>query len=153
MLGCQMAEGVGQEFESYLLKLLACIFNGNRLGASLVLLLLWLDSARAAFQPAEIPRPDFWLPDGVVHAVLETNGVIYLGGEFTSLSPNLPTSAMLSAVNGHADLTFPPVSGIIYSAIPDGAGGWFLGGRFNRVGNFARTNLAHLRADHAVDPA
>lgn len=148
-----MAEGVGQEFESYLLKLLACIFNRNWLGASLVLLLLWLGSARAEFLPTESPRSDFWLPDGVVHAVLETNGVIYLGGEFTSLSPNLPTSAMLNAVNGHADLTFPPVAGILYSVIPDGAGGWFIGGRFNRVGNFARTNLAHLLANNAVDPA
>lgn len=148
-----MAKGVGHEFESSLLKRLACIFNWNWLGASLVLLILWPGSARAEFLPTENPRADFWLPDGVVHAVLETNGVIYLGGEFTSLSPNLPTSAMLNAVNGHADLTFPPVSGIIYSAIPDGAGGWFIGGRFTRVGNFARTNLAHLLANHAVDPA
>ena len=152
MLRHPWAEGVGHEFESYLLKLLAGIFGSNRLGTCLALLLLFPVVAGGQFLPAERPRTDFWVPDGVVHSILETNGIIYLGGEFTSLSPNLPTTAMVNAVNGRADLSFPTILGLVHCAIPDGGGGWFLGGRFHRVNDALRTNLVHLLADNTIDP-
>src|SRR5512145_3345877 len=37
---------------------------------------------------AEWPRADFWVTDGHVNAVLQANGVIYLGGRFNYLRPN-----------------------------------------------------------------
>src|SRR5262245_30594305 len=33
---------------------------------------------------------------------------------------------------------------------PDGAGGWFIGGVFSRVGGLPRANLAHVLADNSV---
>lgn len=153
MLRYHMTEGVGRGSGSYLLKLLAGIFKSFGLGICLALVLLLPGSTWAQFLPSDRPRTDFWIPDGVVHAILETNGMIYLGGEFTSLSPNLPTTAMLNAVNGHADGMFPSIVGVVYSAIPDGAGGWFVGGRFDRVDGAARTNLVRLLADNSVDPS
>jgi hypothetical protein len=44
----------------------------------------------------------------------------------------------------------PAVEGTVSEAVPDGSGGFYLGGEFT-VG--ARANLAHLRADGTVDPA
>ena len=35
----------------------------------------------------------------------------------------------------------------------DGSGGWFIGGEFSAVGDVARSNLAHIRADGTLDPA
>jgi hypothetical protein len=35
----------------------------------------------------------------------------------------------------------------------DGSGGWYVGGLFTHVGGVPRTNLAHIRADHSVDPS
>ena len=136
-----------------LLKLLASIYDRNWFGALLAILMLASIRVAGQFTPADVARSDFWVPDGVVHAILETNGVIYLGGEFTSLSPNAPAAALLNAVNGRSDVTFPAIHGTIYSAIPDGAGGWYVGGRFNQIGHEARTNLAHLLADNSLDAA
>ena len=147
------AEGVGRGFVTYFLKLLASIYDRNWFGALLAILMLTSIPVAGQFTPADVARSDFWVPDGVVHAILETNGVIYLGGEFTSLSPNAPATALLNAVNGRSDVSFPAVHGTIYSAIPDGTGGWYVGGRFNQIGNEARTNLAHLLADNSLDAA
>jgi len=154
LAGLHLAEGVVREFKTYQLKPLAFISGQNWFGAFLAILMLaCVNKVAGQFAPSEVPRSDFWIPDGVVHAILETNGVIYLGGEFTSLAPNGPATALLNAVNGRSDVTFPAVNGTIYSAIPDGAGGWYLGGRFNQVGNEARTNLARVLANNSVDAA
>ena len=53
--------------------------------------------------------------------------------------------------------TAPPlgsflVGGFVKAMAPDGAGGWFLGGTFNRVGGQARGGLAHIAADGTLDP-
>jgi hypothetical protein len=41
----------------------------------------------------------------------------------------------------------------VRAVVPDGRGGWYVGGRFWRVGRLARTNLAHLDRTGQVDPA
>src|SRR5207244_4644718 len=46
----------------------------------------------------------------------------------------------------------PQANGGIFAAVPDGSGGWFIGGEFSTVGGLPRTNLAHIRADMVVDP-
>jgi hypothetical protein len=49
--------------------------------------------------------------------------------------------------------SFPRVAGAVYAAAPDGRGGWYIGGSFDRVGGVARRNLAHLTAGGGVDAA
>ncbi len=36
--------------------------------------------------------------------------------------------------------------------VPDGAGGWYVGGTFDRVDGWDRRGLVHLLADGTVDP-
>jgi hypothetical protein len=43
------------------------------------------------------------------------------------------------------------VAGGVGPALPDGAGGWYIGGSFAGVGGLPRWNLAHIRADGSVD--
>jgi hypothetical protein len=35
----------------------------------------------------------------------------------------------------------------VRAVVPDGSGGWFIGGDFNYVGGVPRNHLAHVRAD------
>jgi Ig-like domain-containing protein/beta-propeller uncharacterized protein DUF5122 len=106
-----------------------------------------------ASEPSEVPREDFWFPDGTVHAILATNGLVYVGGSFNSLSrPNAPTSGGFDQFSGSLDPDFPTINGAIHTIILDGSGGWFVGGRFSMAGNLARNNLVHIRADRTVDP-
>jgi hypothetical protein len=102
-------------------------------------------------QPSSAPREDFWVPDGIVNAVVETNGVLYIGGDFNSIAPNGGRGALFNIFSGDATPLFPQANGAILSIIPDGAGGWFVGGLFTQVGGVARTNLAHILSNLTVD--
>jgi hypothetical protein len=46
---------------------------------------------------------------------------------------------------------FPKVEGIIYSAVTDGKGGWFIAGEFTSVQNISQPYLAHIFADGTLD--
>jgi outer membrane protein assembly factor BamB len=58
---------------------------------------------------------------------------------------------ILDAKTGKALAAFP-VNNPISAAIPDGRGGWFIGGGFIRVDGQLRKRLAHIRADGTLDP-
>lgn len=55
----------------------------------------------------------------------------------------------------NSTLTLPPTydrfNGLVNVAIPDGAGGWYVGGNFTRVGNLNYPYLVHLFSDSTVD--
>ncbi len=95
---------------------------------------------------------EVWVPNGPVLALAELDDVIYLGGEFTHLSPNVGKGELWETVSGLPVPGFPRANGPIYTAVPDGHGGWFLGGEFTQLGETGRTNLAHLLPGNVVDP-
>ncbi|MFZ1618998.1 MAG: hypothetical protein WAT41_16740 [Flavobacteriales bacterium] len=87
---------------------------------------------------------------GDVKGMAVKDDVLYICGSFevgNQCGPK-PVSITTGMVSG----TFPKVAnfGYVGSAIPDGAGGWFLGGNFAKIGNQARTNLAWVDAAGAV---
>ena len=41
--------------------------------------------------------------------------------------------------------------GLVSAAVPDGSGGWFIGGNFSHVAGQRRAGLAHVRADGELD--
>jgi hypothetical protein len=53
----------------------------------------------------------------------------------------------LDARTGAPVRHFPRVCGIVHVAIPDGAGGWFIGGYFSSIENEVRANIAHVMAN------
>ena len=101
--------------------------------------------------PADINRPTFWVPDGPVNALLETNGILYVGGAFNNIGQLVPGSAVVELSATTPDLSYPLLNGGVNFVIGDGEGGYYVGGLFKTIGDFARTNLAHVRADKTVD--
>jgi hypothetical protein len=93
----------------------------------------------------------FWSPDGAVHSICETNGTLYLGGEFLYVGPTTGSAAAVDATSGARIDGFPVVNGPVYAVVADGAGGWFIGGTFNKVGSVNRYSVAHILADKTVD--
>jgi hypothetical protein len=55
--------------------------------------------------------------------------------------------------SGARDPAWPDVDGSVDAVAPDGAGGWFIGGRFTHVGGQPRARLAHVGANGELDPA
>ncbi len=102
-------------------------------------------------QPAPLSDQKFWMPDGPINAILVTNGTLYIGGDFSYVGPRTgPVGLFDQATGGLLDAP-PRINGIVKATVPDGSGGWFIGGTFTRIGTAAITNVAHLNPDLTPD--
>lgn len=101
---------------------------------------------------AERPRDETVnFADGSVFAIAQAGNRVVVGGSFTKAGPAIRGAAgPVDTTAGAFASGFPDVAGAVYVTIPDGAGGWFLGGQFTSVGGIARTNLAHVDATKSV---
>lgn len=88
-----------------------------------------------------------WITSGVVHAVAERNGTVYVGGSFEHVGPATGGLAIVDAGTAELAAGHPKVTGRMIAAAPDGAGGWYIGGKFSHVNGVPRSSLAHLNAD------
>ena len=103
------------------------------------------------FIPANEPRTDFWTTDGLIVSTVETNGVLYVGGNFSYVAKKAFAAVALNSSDYKRLEAFPFINGSVDAVADDGANGFFVGGRFSRVGDFPATNLAHIRGDLTVD--
>ncbi len=102
------------------------------------------------------PDANAWVPDGQVHSVAVDNDYTYISGEFNYVGPNTGGGAKLTTTSDDPVLTFPSVSsnqgaGQVNAVVPDGSGGWYIGGYFTKVGNQWRSNLARINSDGTVN--
>lgn len=125
---------------------------------AVVSLLLCLSTLHSTAAPDNNPLADFWIANNQVNAIVETNGLVYLGGNFTYVGPNTGPGGVVNATNGAPDTGWPRVSGDtatpehgVYKVIPDGAGGWVVAGFFRSVGGLQREGVTRLRSDKTVD--
>ena len=121
-------------------------------GAALALGLLAAPAALHA-QPV---RSDLVMTNGTVSAEVIAGDTLYIGGSFTNAGAATGCGVPVDTAAGQPATGFPAVTGTIRAAVPDGAGGWFIGGSFTSVGGQPRLNLAHVLADLSVaawDPA
>src|SRR5215510_9258519 len=51
-------------------------------------LVLIISRTACGIEPANVPREDFWVPDGPVNAMALQSNILYLGGQFQSLRRN-----------------------------------------------------------------
>ena len=79
------------------------------------------------------------------------NGVTYVGGSFSDVGPSTGGFAAIDAATGTPRLVGAHVDGEVFAAVPDGKGGFFLGGSFTTIDGVARNHLARLTASGALD--
>src|SRR5262245_24409817 len=96
---------------------------------------------------AGLVSPALWGTDGTVSAVIRSGNTIYLGGGFSLVGPNSGGAVPVRRTTGAPLTQYPKVVGVVLAVVPDGAGGWFIAGTFDRVGDAARHNLAHILGD------
>ena len=87
-----------------------------------------------------------WVTDAWVYSIARVGPTIYIGGNFTQVSPATGGALVFDTSTGAARHPYPKVIGTIRAAAPDGSGGWYLGGTFTAVRGQPRHNLAHLDA-------
>src|SRR5437870_2782539 len=119
--------------------------------ASGLLALAFAMAQPGAVARAQIVSPDFWVTNGSVYAAAVSGSTLYIGGSFTRVGPATGCGIPFDVGSDTPQGGFAKVAGTIRTIASDGAGGWFIGGRFSGVGGVARSNIAHIRADHTVD--
>ena len=109
-------------------------------------------------QPSTLPYADYWRTDGPIRAAAATNGILYIGGDFTYVGPASGSAGVWDTATQSAR-PFPilqslnsQVLSVVHTAVSDGAGGWFLGGQFNTA-IVGISNLVHVTADGGLDTA
>ncbi len=80
----------------------------------------------------------------------EATGRVLVGGFFDHIGPRTGSGVVLGP-DGAVEPGWPRVDGLVRAVAPDGEGGWYIGGRFSRVGGHPQAGIAHVRADRTVD--
>jgi hypothetical protein len=103
-------------------------------------------NAPASADPAAVPA-ESWGTNGTVYAVRQVGNRIYVGGSFTQAGPNTGFGVALDPSTGAWSPAFPKINGVVLVAVPDGEGGFYIGGDFTRVGDKSRHNGARIVPD------
>jgi hypothetical protein len=99
---------------------------------------------------AQTVDASLWGADGNVLATARSGNTLYIGGSFSTVGPNSGGGVPVNQRDGEPLRPYPRIAGTVYAALPDGAGGWYVGGQFEGVGDQPRSNLAHIFADGSV---
>lgn len=124
----------------------------DRLAGACLPVLLALFAFAGVPVRAQTVRPDFYITNGQITAQVLRGSTLYVGGSFSFVGPVTGAGVPVDATTGVGAPGFPRVNGTVMAAVPDGSGGWFIGGQFTSVGTDLRANLAHVLADHSVSP-
>ena len=100
-----------------------------------------------------------WVPNGSVFTAARSADRIYVGGQFTRVAPLVGGFARFTGGSDQL-LSSPPSptsssaqGAAVFTTVDDGAGGFYLGGRFDAFGGVPRQHLVHVLADGSLDPA
>ena len=86
---------------------------------------------------------------GGVNCIEQDASNIYLGGNFQNGGYWTGTGALLNTGNDLPDFNAPLINGgQVFTSIPDGSGGWFVGGNFSIQG---LSNLVHILSNNSID--
>ena len=91
-------------------------------------------------------------PNSYVYDFETEGNNLFMAGSFSSSGYFQPYLQLLAPDNDIPQYNFPVANSTIYSAIPDGNGGWYIGGSFSIVGGVSAQRLAHILPDNSVDP-
>jgi hypothetical protein len=94
--------------------------------------------------PAQSLRDNLWIADGAVQTIVISGNTVYLGGDFTYVGPPTGGGAGLYYLTDAAAFPYAAIVGTVNTVVPDGIGGFYLGGSFTSVQGQARNNLARI---------
>ncbi len=104
-----------------------------------------------------IPGAPFAPPgetNGTVLDIEATASHVYVAGTFTKIRPYTGSGAVVDATTSLpliSNTAAQAIKGWVHTAVPDGNGGFYVGGQFSTVGAVVRHNLARIKSDGTLD--
>ena len=99
---------------------------------------------------APVADPNICGANGNVLGIARSGNTLYIAGSFRSVGENSGGFVPIAGRTGEPLRPFPKVAGSVYAFVPDGSGGWYIGGEFTAVAGKPRSCLAQIRADGSV---
>lgn len=102
-----------------------------------------------------------YVPNQRVLDMEASGSTMYVVGDFREFRPAATGGGKFDATSGDLDLSFPQFERDTYHSAaatqvtdvePDGEGGWYVVGSFDRVAGWSRNNAVHVLADGGIDP-
>jgi hypothetical protein len=89
--------------------------------------------------------------DNIVNKITTHGDSIFIGGDFSRLG--LKTDYLSSIAEGSkvSDQGMPNANNQVRCIIPDGNGGWYVGGYFTQIGGINKNYIAHIKSNKTVD--
>jgi trimeric autotransporter adhesin len=101
---------------------------------------------------AQSPVTRFPFFNSPVTAFAQSGNTLYVAGDFTMAGPNTTYGTNVQLTTSKPNMAFARPNGYVKTVLPDGAGGWYIGGSFSKVGDQVRNNVARLNSDGTVHP-
>src|SRR5690349_15496495 len=90
--------------------------------------------------------------NGDVFAVYKSGSSYFIGGNFSYVGLKTGYNTHITGTNDYPDMDFPAATnGQVYSIIPDGSGGWYVGGYFTYIAGVNKNYIAHILSNKTVD--
>jgi len=90
--------------------------------------------------------------NNLVYALTSKKDSVFVGGAFSELGLRTNYLSTINSGSKTANQTIPTANGVVRSIIPDGSGGWYVGGDFGLIGGITRAYVAHVLSTNKVDP-
>lgn len=116
-----------------------------------LLLFLIYPSLFLVYAQAQTQDYNHWITDGVIHDFVEDANFIYAGGQFDYVGPPTGNGTSITETNTNPDLSQCRPNGNIYVSIPDGSGGWFIGGAFTHIVTSSTSIVPRNRIAHILN--
>jgi hypothetical protein len=110
-------------------------------------LLLFFVSGPWSFAQSSNPVSDGLITNGEIKAMVRDGNTIYIGGSFSYMGPSVEFGAALDGTTGLVNPAYQRPNGTVWVSIPDGSGGWYIGGDFTSVGGQTRNRLARINSN------
>lgn len=92
-----------------------------------------------------------WITTQEILGMTTGDGKAFIHGFFTAIGPYTGAGVVLDKNTFDWDESYPKISGYISSVVGDGAGGWYVGGGFTKVGDVEVRHIVHIKSDKSVN--
>jgi hypothetical protein len=90
--------------------------------------------------------------NGSVNSIVRMDDKVFVSGTFRQVGPLVPYAGAFDGSSAKVNLGGARPDGVVRAVVPDGNGGWYIGGNFQKVGGAAHPMIAHILADGSVAP-